>query len=87
MFTLCLDIGGTKIAAGLADAEGTLVHTATCPTPAGVSAEQVWGAVAAMIAEDASFIVIGGFAVIANRFVRAEIHGELPLEPIPGLDT
>jgi len=28
-------------------------------------------AVAAMIAEDARFIVIGGFAVIANRFVRA----------------
>jgi glucokinase len=52
MFTLCLDIGGTKIAAGLADAEGTLEHTATCPTPAGVSAEQVWGAVAAMIADE-----------------------------------
>ena len=28
-------------------------------------------AVAAMIAEDARFVVIGGFAVIANRFVRA----------------
>jgi len=28
-------------------------------------------AVAAMIAEDARFVIIGGFAVIANRFVRA----------------
>lgn len=28
-------------------------------------------AVAAMIAEGANFVVIGGFAVIANRFVRA----------------
>ena len=28
-------------------------------------------AVAAMIAEDARFVVVGGFAVIANRFVRA----------------
>jgi len=28
-------------------------------------------AVAAMIAEDAQFVIIGGFAVIANRFVRA----------------
>lgn len=50
MLTLCLDIGGTKIAAGLADAQGVLVHTAMCPTPAGGSAEQVWAAVAAMIA-------------------------------------
>ena len=51
MLTLCLDIGGTKIAAGLADSEGTLVYTATRPTPAGSSAEQVWAVVAAMIAE------------------------------------
>jgi glucokinase len=51
MLTLCLDIGGTKIAAGLADPSGALVHTATCPTPAGESAERVWAAVAAMIAE------------------------------------
>jgi glucokinase len=51
MLTLCLDIGGTKIAAGLADSEGTLVYTATRPTPAAGSAEQVWAVVAAMIAE------------------------------------
>ena len=34
MLTLCLDIGGTKIAAGLADPGGALVHTAIRPTPA-----------------------------------------------------
>lgn len=28
-------------------------------------------AVTAMVAEDARFVVIGGFAVIANRFIRA----------------
>jgi hypothetical protein len=28
-------------------------------------------AVAAMVAEDARFVLIGGFAVVANRFVRA----------------
>jgi hypothetical protein len=28
-------------------------------------------AVAAMVAEDARFVLIGGFAVIANRFIRA----------------
>ena len=51
MLTLCLDIGGTKIAAGLADPSGALVHTAVRPTPAGASAEEVWAAVAAMIAD------------------------------------
>ena len=51
MLTLCLDIGGTKIAAGLADPGGMLVHTAVRPTPAGASAEQVWAAVAASIAD------------------------------------
>jgi glucokinase len=51
MLTLCLDIGGTKIAAGLVDCDGALVYTATRPTPADGSAEQVWAVVAAMIAE------------------------------------
>jgi glucokinase len=50
MLTLCLDIGGTKIAAGLADVSGALVHAATCPTPAGAGAEEVWSAVAGIIA-------------------------------------
>ncbi len=49
--TLCLDIGGTKIAAGLADPGGALVHTAIRPTPAGAVAEEVWDAVAATIAD------------------------------------
>ncbi len=51
MLTLCLDIGGTKIAAGLADADGVLVRTDTRPTPANAGAEQVWEAVAAAIAD------------------------------------
>jgi glucokinase len=51
VLTLCLDIGGTKIAAGLADPGGALVHTGRRPTPADASAEQVWAAVAAMIAD------------------------------------
>ena len=51
MLTLCLDIGGTKIAAGLADPDGALVHTAIRPTPTGVGAEDVWAAVAATIAD------------------------------------
>src|SRR5262249_27603122 len=51
MLSLCLDIGGTKIAAGLADPGGALVYTATRPTPAGSEAQQVWAAVDAMIAD------------------------------------
>lgn len=47
MLTLTLDIGGTKIASGLVDAAGTLVHSARRPTPK----EQVWEAVQALIAE------------------------------------
>jgi glucokinase len=51
MLTLCLDIGGTKIAAGLADPAGALVYTAIRPTPPGAATEEVWAAVAASIAE------------------------------------
>jgi glucokinase len=51
VLTLCLDIGGTKIAAGLADSGGALVHTAIRPTPPGAAAEEVWEAVAATIAD------------------------------------
>lgn len=51
MLTLCLDIGGTKIAAGLADPDGTLVHTVIRPTPGGGAAEEVWAAVEAAIAD------------------------------------
>ncbi|WP_193046273.1 ROK family protein [Mycolicibacterium baixiangningiae] len=39
--TLALDVGGTKIAAALVDADGTLVHQATRPTPR-TDAEAVW---------------------------------------------
>jgi hypothetical protein len=56
-------------------------------------------AVAAMVAKDACFVVVGGFSVIANRFIRAtedvdflvpddtdNDRRELPIESIPGLD-
>ncbi|OMC46227.1 sugar kinase [Mycobacterium sp. IS-2888] len=63
MLTLCLDIGGTKIAVGLADDDGTLVHTAIRPTPPGGSAEEIWAAVAAAIA-DALRAADGGVAAV-----------------------
>jgi glucokinase len=48
---LALDIGGTKIAAGLVDGDGTLVHRAQEPTPH-ADAEAIW-AVAAALSSDA----------------------------------
>lgn len=45
---LTLDIGGTKIAAALVDADGALVHRAQCPTPH-ADAETIWDSVDALI--------------------------------------
>ncbi|MET4430699.1 ROK family protein [Mycolicibacterium sp. 624] len=50
-YTLALDVGGTKIAVGLVDADGTLVHRAQQPTPA-ADAEAVWAVAAELIAEE-----------------------------------
>lgn len=49
MLTLALDIGGTKIAAGLVDPVGALVHAAIQPTPKDQGAEQIWAVVQQMI--------------------------------------
>ncbi|QZH57709.1 ROK family protein [Mycolicibacterium farcinogenes] len=48
--TLAVDIGGTKIAAGLVDPEGRLVHRAQLPTPDG-DAETVWAVVEKLLDE------------------------------------
>jgi glucokinase len=48
--TLALDIGGTKVAVGLVDANGTLVHHAKLPTPDG-DAEAVWTVVDTLVTE------------------------------------
>ena len=49
--TLVLDIGGTKIAAGLVDAKGQLLHRNQQPTPRGTDADEVWAAAERTIAE------------------------------------
>src|SRR3984957_13991410 len=53
MLTLALDIGGTKIAVGLTDPAGELVHRAIEPTPKDHEAEHVWSLIDAMIADAA----------------------------------
>jgi len=47
--TVALDIGGSKIACGLVDADGRLVHAARLPTPPG-AAETVWAVVDTLLA-------------------------------------
>jgi glucokinase len=51
MLTLALDIGGTKIAVGLTDPAGELVHKAVKPTPKDQEAEHIWELVGQMIAD------------------------------------
>ncbi|UQX11548.1 ROK family protein [Candidatus Mycobacterium methanotrophicum] len=51
MLTLTLDIGGTKIAAGLVDETGALAHTVIRPTPKGAGAEEVWSWVQQIIVD------------------------------------
>ena len=51
MLTLALDIGGTKIAVGLTDPAGELVHKAVEPTPKDNEAEHVWSLIDTMIGD------------------------------------
>ena len=63
MLTLALDIGGTKIAVGLVDPEGELVHRAIQPTPKNQEAEHVWVVIARMIA-DATKVAHGSIRAV-----------------------
>src|ERR1700721_4896675 len=51
MLTLALDSGATKIAAGLIDSAGELVHKAVEPTPKDPEAEHVWSLVDRMVVD------------------------------------
>jgi glucokinase len=53
MLTLALDIGGTKLAVGLVDAAGELVHTFVEPTPKDADAEHVWVVLDRLVADAA----------------------------------
>ncbi|MCH9734416.1 MAG: ROK family protein, partial [Actinomycetia bacterium] len=60
---LALDVGGTKIAAGLVDRHGTVVQRRLRRTPAG-DAEEVWAAVESLLTEtlvaaDGTVAVVG----------------------------
>ncbi|MGI9123641.1 MAG: ROK family protein [Mycobacterium sp.] len=49
--TLALDVGGTKIAAGIVDVNGQVLHQNRRPTPPGGDTDQVWAAAEATITE------------------------------------
>jgi glucokinase len=46
---LAVDIGGTKMVAGLVDGDGVVLRSATTPTPAGPGEERVWRALLDLI--------------------------------------
>lgn len=58
MSTLALDIGGTKIAAGLVDANGRVLHSNRQPTPRSSDPDEVWAAAERTIAD--ALAVAGG---------------------------
>jgi glucokinase len=63
MLTLSLDIGGTKIAVGLVEPGGALVHSARRPTPNSLDAEEIWAVVAEML-RDALRAADGGVRAV-----------------------
>jgi glucokinase len=77
MLTLALDIGGTKIATGLVDRGGTLVHSAIRRTPK----EQVWSAVAASITETVGVAggAVGAVGIASAGPIQAEAGTVSPI--------
>jgi glucokinase len=76
--TLAIDIGGTKIAVGLADSEGALVHTAALPTPAG-DAEAVWAVAERLITDTAAGTAVRGVGISSAGPIRLATGTVSPL--------
>jgi glucokinase len=51
MATLAIDIGGTKIAAGIVDANGQVLHQNRQPTPRSTDPDEVWAAAQLTVAD------------------------------------
>jgi glucokinase len=80
--TLAIDVGGTKIAAGLADSRGALVHTAALPTPPG-GAEAVWAVAERLITETTAGTAVRGVGVSSAGPIHLATGTVSPLN-IPG---
>ncbi len=57
---LAVDIGGTKMAAGLVRTDGTVVSHRTIPTPRDTDGEQVWEPLAALLKEVSAGAALAG---------------------------
>lgn len=77
---LAVDIGGTKLAAALVDADGTLVRAARVPTPDADDAEEIWNALTNVIAEvdDDAVAAVG---VGCGGPMRDELVSPLNIKP------
>lgn len=67
--SLAIDVGGTKIAVGLADSAGKLVHTATLPTPPG-GAEAVWAVAEQLITGTIAKTPVRGVGIASAGPIR-----------------
>jgi glucokinase len=76
--TLAIDVGGTKIAVGLADPDGALVHTATRPTPHG-DAEAVWAVVERLITETTADRAVRGVGIASAGPIQLSTGTVSPL--------
>ncbi|MDT5367952.1 MAG: glucokinase [Mycobacterium sp.] len=76
--TLAIDVGGTKIAVGLADRDGALVHTATRPTPHG-DAEAVWAVVERLITETTADTAVRGVGIASAGPIQLSTGTVSPL--------
>jgi glucokinase len=63
---LVIDIGGTKLAAGVAEPGGRLISWAQIPTPGDVDAEQLWRTLDALLTRVLETSKIGGPAELAG---------------------
>ncbi|MCI4677025.1 ROK family protein [Candidatus Mycolicibacterium alkanivorans] len=76
MATLVVDIGGTKIAAGLVDPDGQLLYETRRPTPHSDDAEKVWAA--------AESTIVDALAAAGGRVDGVGISSAGPIHPADG---
>ena len=76
--TLAIDVGGTKIAVGLADPDGAIVHTATQPTPHG-DAEAVWDVAKRLITETTADTAVRGVGIASAGPIQLSTGTVSPL--------
>lgn len=80
--TLAIDIGGTKIAVGLANSDGELVHTAVQPTPPG-DAETVWAVLEQLIGKATASVAVRAVGISSAGPIHLPSGTISPLN-IPG---